>query len=126
MREYLPLLIAGGIIGVFATLAIVAFCIIRRQKEDMTDRERHMSDREIVTRLLRYAKPYKGNFIAVFFIMLFSIVYELTAPLLMAHIQDTIKEDGFSLTYLYSVVAVYAGILIVSTVARLWNYRRKK
>ena len=116
MGEYLPILIAGGIIGVFATLALVAFCIIRRQKEDMTDRERHMSDREIISRLLRYAKPYKGNFVAVFFIMLFSIVYELVAPLMMAHIQDTIKEDGFSLTYLFSVVAVYAGILIVSLI----------
>ena len=116
MHEYLPLLIAGGIIGVFATLAIVAYCIIRRQKEDMTDRERHMSDREIIGRLLAYAKPYKGSFVAVFFIMLFSIVYELTAPLLMAHIQDTIKVDGFSLGYLFSVVAVYAGILIVSLI----------
>ena len=116
MGEYLPILIAGGIIGVFATLALVAYCIIRRQKEDMTDRERHMSDREIISRLLRYAKPYKGNFVAVFFIMLFSIVYELIAPLMMAHIQDTIKEDGFSLTYLFSVVAVYAGILIVSLI----------
>ena len=116
MTEMLPILIAGGIIGVFATLAIVALCIIRRQKEDMTDRERNMSDREIITRLLRYAKPYKKNFIAVFFIMLFSIVYELTAPLLMAHVQDTIKEDGFSLAYLFAVVAVYAGILIVSLI----------
>ena len=116
MHEYLPLLIAGGIIGVFTTLAIVAYCIIRRQKEDMTDRERHMSDREIIGRLLSYAKPYKGSFVAVFFIMLFSIVYELTAPLLMAHIQDTIKVDGFNLGYLFSVVAVSAGILIVSLI----------
>ena len=116
MHEYLPILIAGGIIGVFTTLAIVAYCIIRRQKEDMTDRERHMSDREIITRLLHYAKPYKKSFVAVFFIMLFSIGYDLTAPLMMAHIQDTIKEDGFSLTYLFTVVAVYAGILIVSLI----------
>ena len=116
MHEYLPILIAGGIIGVFATLAIVAYCIIRRQKEDMTDRERHMSDREIIARLLHYAKPYKKNFVAVFFIMLFSIVYDLIAPLMMAHIQDTIKEDGFSLTYLFTVVAFYAGILIVSLI----------
>ena len=99
MRNYLPLLIAGGIIGVFATLAIVAYCIIIRQKEDMTDRERHMSDREIISRLLGYAKPYKGSFVAVFFIMLFSIGYDLIAPLMMAHIQDVIKEDGFELKY---------------------------
>ena len=116
MPEYLPILIAGGIIGVFTTLAIVAFCIIRRQKEDMTDRERHMSDREIITRLLHYAKPYKGNFVAVFFIMLFSIGYELIAPLMMAHIQDVIKEDGFSLSYLFTVVGVYASVLILSLI----------
>ena len=73
MAEYLPLLIVGAIIGVFTTLFIVAYCILRRQKEDMTDRERHMSDREIVSRLLRYAKPYWKNFVAVGVIMLFSI-----------------------------------------------------
>ena len=116
MDKYLPILIAGGIIGVFSTLAIVAYCIIRRQKEDMTDRERHMSDREIITRLLRYAKPYKGSFVAVFFIMLFSIAYDVTAPLIMGHIQETIKVDGFSLQYLFTIVGVYAGILIVSLV----------
>ena len=116
MHEYLPLLIAGGIIGVFTTLFLVAWAILKRHKEDMADRERNMSDREIIGRLLRYAKPYKGNFVAVFFIMLFSIVYELTAPLLMAHIQDTIKVDNFSLAYLFSVVAVYAGMLIVSLI----------
>ena len=116
MDKYLPILIAGGIIGVFSTLAIVAYCIIRRQKEDMTDRERHMSDREIITRLLRYAKPYKGSFVAVFFIMLFSIAYDVTAPLIMGHIQETIKVDSFSLQYLFTIVGVYAGILIVSLV----------
>ena len=116
MREYLPLLIAGGIIGVFATLAIVAYCIIRRQKEDMTDRERHMSDREIITRLLRYAKPYWKSFVAVGIIMLFSIAYEVASPLLMGAIQGLVKQENFQLSRLYSTVAVYAGILIVSLI----------
>ncbi len=117
MREYLPILIVGAIIGVFATLFLIAFSILKKHKEDMTDRERHMSDKEIVTRLLRYAKPYYKNFIAVFFIMLFSIGYDLVSPLMMAHIQDVIKEgSGFELRYLFTVVAFYAGILIVSLV----------
>ena len=114
MREYLPILIVGAIIGVFTSLFLVAWAILKRQKEDMTDRERNMSDKEIVSRLLRYAKPYWKNFIAVFFIMLFSIGYDLIAPLMMAHIQDVIKEDGFELKYLFTVVAFYAGILAVS------------
>ena len=78
MREYLPVLIVGAIIGVFTTLFLVAWAILKRHKEDMTDRERNMSDKEIVTRLLRYAKPYWKNFIAVFFIipLLASVVSE--------------------------------------------------
>ena len=117
MREYLPILIVGAIIGVFAILFLVAYCVVKKHKEDMTDRERHMSDKEIVTRLLRYAQPYWKRFVLVFFIMLFSIGFELVSPLLMAHIQDIIKQGAaFELSYLFSIVAVYAAILIVSLV----------
>ena len=117
MHEYLPILIVGAIIGVFAILFLVAYCIVKKHKEDMTDRERRMSDKEIVTRLLRYAQPYWKRFVAVFFIMLFSIGFELISPLLMAHIQDVIKQgSGFEMRYLLGVVALYAGILCVSLV----------
>ena len=114
MGEYLPILIVGAIIGVFTFLFLVAWSILKRHKEDMTDRDRNMSDREIVTRLLRYAKPYWKSFVAVFVVMLFSIVHDLVSPLLMAHIQDVIKGDTFELRYLFSVVALYACILAVS------------
>jgi len=117
MREYLPLLIVGAIIGVFTTLFLIAFAILKKQKEDMTDRDRHMSDKEIITRLLRYAKPYRKSFVAVFFIMLLSIGHELISPLLLAHIQDIIKQgSGFELRYLFAVVAFYALILVISLV----------
>ena len=115
MREYLPILIVGAIIGVFSGVFFVAYLLLKRKKEDMTDLERHMSDKEIVTRLLRYAQPYKKNFVAVFFVMLFSIGFELVSPLLLAHIQDTIKKE-FELYYLFLVVAGYAAILIVSLI----------
>ena len=114
-REYLPVIIVCAIIGAFTLVGIMAFAALKKQKEDMTDRERHMTDREIVSRLLRYAKPYWKNFIAVFFIMLFSIGYDLVSPLILGHIQDTIKNE-FELSYLFTVVAVYAGILIVSVI----------
>ena len=116
MGEYLPILIVGAVIGVFTSLFLVAWSILKRHKEDMTDRDRNMSDREIVTRLLRYARPYWKSFVAVFVVMLFSIVHDLVSPLLMAHIQDVIKGDTFELRYLFSVVALYAGILVVSLV----------
>ncbi len=116
MTEYLPVLIAGAIIGVFTALFLIAWAILKRREEDMTDRDRNMSDREIIGRLLAYARPYWKRFVAVFFIMLFSIGYDLVSPLLLAHIQDIIKVPGFDLKYLFGVVAFYAGVLAVSLV----------
>ena len=116
MREYLPVLIVGAIIGLFTTFFLIAYAILRKHKEDMTDRDRNMSDKEIVTRLLRYAKPYWKSFIAVFFIMLFSIVYEVVSPLLMGTLTRLIQSDAFQLNQLFILVAVYASILIVSLI----------
>ncbi len=116
MHEYLPVLIVGAIIGVFSLFFLVAYFLLKKQKEDMTDRERHMSDKEIVTRLLRYAKPYWKNFVIVFFIMIFSIGNELISPLIMAQLQNTIKEPGFKLTELFMYVGFYAGVLVLSLV----------
>ena len=114
-REFLPVIIVGAIIGSFTVVFILAWLALKKQKEDMTDRDRNMSDMEIVTRLLRYAKPYWKNFVAVFFIMLFSIAYDLISPLILGHIQDTIKDE-FELSYLWTVVVVYASILVVSLI----------
>ena len=116
MHEYLPVLIVGGIIGLFTTVFLIAYAILRRHKEDMTDRDRKMSDKEIITRLMRYAKPYWKNFVAVFFVMLFSIVYEVVSPLLMGTLTRLIQSDDFALTKLYSLVATYASILVVSLI----------
>ena len=116
MREYLPVLIVGGIIGLFTTFFLVAYAILRRQKEDMTDRDRKMSDKEIITRLLRYAKPYWKSFVLVFFVMLFSIVFEVVSPLLMGSLTKLVQQDGFELSQLFTLVGVYAGILAVSLI----------
>ena len=113
MREYLPILIVGAIIGTFALAGILAYIALQKSKEKFDDNERHMDDKIIIRRLLRYAKPYWKQFVAVFFVMLFSIVYDLLSPLLVGHIQDTIKDE-FELSYLYKLVAVYASILVVS------------
>ena len=115
MREYLPVLIVGAIIGAFAIVFLIAYIALQKSKEHFEEHERNMADGEIVRRLLAYAKPYWKNFVIVFFVMLFSIVYDLLSPLLIGHIQDTIK-DPFELNYLFTLVAVYAGILVVSLV----------
>ena len=113
MREFLPILILGAMIGVLSLLFVLAYILLQRSKP--RDFDRHMKDSEIVGRLMVYAKPYWKRFILVFFVMLCSIAYDLTAPLLVGHIEKTVAGD-FELPYLYRVVAVYVGILLVSVV----------
>ena len=115
MREYLPILIVGGIIGTFTLVFVLAYIALQKHKEQNEDNERHMSDGEIVRRLLAYAKPYWKSFVAVFFIMLFSIIYDLISPLIVGDIQGLIKGD-FELRDLYIRVAVYAGALLISLI----------
>ena len=115
MREYLPLLIAGGVIGLF-TLVFIAAYVVLRHRIKKPAHERQMSDGYLIRRLLSYAKPYTRQFIVVFVVMLISIAYDVVSPLLVSRIQGLIKIQNFALSKLYSMVAVYAGILVISMV----------
>ncbi|MGI6264139.1 MAG: ABC transporter ATP-binding protein [Acutalibacteraceae bacterium] len=114
MPDYLPLLIVGAIIGTFSLLFLAAYIWDIRRKEAL-GRERHMSDREIVRRLLKYAKPHRKSFLAAFVVMLVSIVYDVVSPLLVGNIEEMVK-DAFELRDLFAAVAVYATILVVSMI----------
>ena len=114
MREYLPILIAGGIIGAFTLAFVLAYAAIK-DKKTAVGFERNMPDGEIVRRLLGYAKPYWKSFVLVFFIMLFSIVYDIVSPLLIGRLQNLVKGD-FALKELYTMVAIYGSILLVSLI----------
>ena len=114
MREYLPLFIVCAVIGVFTLIFLCAYLVLKKKTKAETS-ERHMSDKEIIARLLHYASPYKKEFALVFVIMLVSIAYDVVSPLLVAKIQGTIK-GSFALSQLYRLVGVYAGILAVSMV----------
>ena len=114
MNPYLPLLIVGAIIGVF-TLIFLAAYVTARAKKDADAASRTMSDREILRRLLAYARPHKKSFFAAFLIMLFSIAYDVVSPMLVGRIEEMVKAD-FELKRLFVSVAVYAGILVVSMV----------
>ena len=115
VHQYLPILIVGAIIGAFTVVFVLAYFALQKHKEKEDDHERHMADSEIVKRLLVYAKPYWKSFVLVFFIMIFSIIYDLISPLIIGDIQGLIK-GSFELHQLYSRVALYAGILVVSLI----------
>ena len=114
MREYLPLLIVGAIIGVFTVVFVAVYAMEKNKKESMGF-DRNMPDSEIVRRLLVYAKPYWKEFALTLVIMLVSIVYDLVSPLIIGNIQSLVKDD-FELRDLFLRVAVYAGILVVSLI----------
>ena len=112
MREYLPLLIVGGIIGAFTTVFVIAYAMVKNKKEAMGF-ERNMADSEIIRRLLAYAGPYWKQFVLTLLVMLVSVVYDVVSPLLGGKIVGTVQED-FVLSELFAMVAVYASILVVS------------
>ncbi len=112
MAEYLPILIVGAIIGVFALVFIIAFLSIK-DKKAAVGFERNVADKEIVRRLVKYAIPFWKDFLLVFFIMLLSIGHNILSPLLVGHIEEIVK-DQFDLPYLFTLVGFYAAILLVS------------
>ncbi|MBQ7475180.1 MAG: ABC transporter ATP-binding protein [Clostridia bacterium] len=115
MHEFLPLLIIGAVIGVISAVFIAAYALEKNKKEAMGF-DRKMSDREIVKRLLWYARPHVPSFILAIFFMILSIVYEVGSPMLIGHIEETVK-DSFALPHLYAVLAVYVSLLLVSLVS---------
>ena len=114
MREFLPILIVGAIIGVFTVIFLVAYALEKNKKETMGF-ERNMDDGEIVRRLLAYARPYWKQFALTLTVMLFSIVYDVLSPLLVGKLIGMVQGD-FVLKELYVMVAVYGSILVVSLV----------
>ena len=115
VREYLPIVIVVAIIGGFTTMFLIAWAALKKAKDESDDRERKISDKELIVRLLKYAKPHWKSFVAVFFIMLFSIGHDIISPLLMGNIQDLIKGK-FELPQLFVMVGMYACILLVSLI----------
>ena len=116
MHEFYPLLIVGAIISIFAVAFILAYVFMKDKKEAIGF-DRNMSDKEIIKKLLVYAKPYKKSFITVLFLMIFSVAHEIVSPLILGNLTNTISSTaGFELSYLYSTVVVYFVILAISLV----------
>ena len=114
MREYFPLLILFGVLGLLAVIFLVAYFTMK-DKKTAIGFDRNMKDSEIAKRLLVYAKPHIPKFIFVGFLMLFSIAYDIIAPLIMGDILKIVQQD-FALSELYIRVACYASILLISLV----------
>ncbi len=115
MREYYPLIVVGAIIGIFSIAFLIAFLSIKDKKQAIGF-DRKMSDKELIGRLLKYAKPYWKSFLFVMILMLFSICYDVVSPLLVSDIEKVLQTE-FELSGLFIRVGAYACILIVSLVS---------
>ncbi len=114
MYEYYPIIVVGAVLGVLSVIFITAFFSIKNRKAAIGF-DRNMKDSEIIRRLLAYAKPYAKNFLLVLLLMIASIAYEIISPMIVGNIEETIKND-FPLSSLFSQVAVYAGVIVISLV----------
>ncbi len=114
MYEFFPLLTIGGIVGLLTIAFTTAYALMKDKKEAIGF-DRNMKDSDILKRLLAYAKPFRMQFAVVFVVIVFSIAYDVLSPRLIGSIEEMIKAD-FELSALYSYVAVYAGLLIVSMI----------
>ena len=114
MREFFPIIAIGGALGLFTVVFVAAFALMKDKKKAYGF-DRNMKDGELLKRLLKYARPHIPAFMLVALIMVFSIAYDILSPELMGRISDMIKTE-FELKDLYTYVAVYAAILVLSLV----------
>lgn len=113
MHEYYPLLLCGGVIGLFSAIFIFAYATMKDKKEAIGF-DRNMKDGELIRRMIVYARPHWKSFALAVVLMLLSIGYDVASPLLVGNIEEMIKGE-FALSGLFRLVAVYGGILLVST-----------
>ncbi|MCQ2412622.1 MAG: ABC transporter ATP-binding protein/permease [Sphaerochaetaceae bacterium] len=115
MREFLPIIIVGAVIGAFTIVfAFAYFALKKRMKDDSKDR--HIEDKELIRRMVHYAKPHWKSFLVILVVMIVSIVFDIVSPLIVGEIQGTITSSSFTLTSLRNLVILYASMLVVSMV----------
>lgn len=114
MYEYNPLIVVGAIVGVFSLILVIAYLTVKDRKQTMGF-ERQIGDREIMGRLLHYARPYLPQFLLVGAVMLLTIAYDVVSPFIIGRIEELVAGE-FRMPQIYRAVTVYVSILLVSMV----------
>ena len=114
-----PIAILLIVCGVLAVAFSLAYLLAKDKKASMGF-ERNLKDRDIIKRLLRYARPYVKYFVLVLVLLLLSVAYEIISPLIMGRAEQMITE-GFEMKDLLLIVALSAGLLTLSMLARYYQ-----
>ncbi len=112
MYEYFPIIVVASFISLVSLIFIIAYALMKNKNEAIGF-DRNMKDGDIVRRLLVYARPHIGSFLIVLIIMALTIAYDIVSPIIIGKITGMVAED-FELNELFTHVAAYVGILIVS------------
>lgn len=114
MYEYYPLIVVGAIVGLFSLILVTAYLTVKDKKQTMGF-ERQIGDREIMRRLLKYARPYLPQFLLAGVVILCTIAYDVVSPFIIGQIEELVAGE-FRMPQIYRAVTVYVSILLVSMV----------
>lgn len=95
---------------------------------DFDEQERMMTDKDIITRLLKYINPYKKDFIASFIYMALSILIDMAPPLLIGLVINILAGEYATITTpsqkMMWVAIIVVGFVIVLIVGLFANYKQ--
>ena len=83
---------------------------------DDNNNQRNMKDSFILKRLLKYALPYKWQFVVTFLLMFFAVGVQLLQPYIFGQVFKIFEVPGFSMDTLAYLLTMYFGITLVASV----------
>jgi ATP-binding cassette subfamily B protein len=86
---------------------------------DQDKRQYTYTDRQILRRLLSYAKPYWKNFLVTILFMVISVVFALVEPYIIGRSIDLIIDSPINFNLLYLFLGIFIGSILLNA---LFNY----
>jgi len=81
---------------------------------DQDKRQYTYNDRQILRRLLSYAKPYWKNFLVTIFFMVVSVVFALVEPYIIGRSIDLIIDSPIDFNLLYLFLGIFIGSILLN------------
>lgn len=91
--------------------------------KDFKDNTRERSDKEVLRRLLHYAKPYKKEFFWIVIMMIVSLAVQLVPPLLIGLTVDTVSNDALSQSEkIQFIIYLTIFFIVILSIAQFISY----
>jgi len=91
--------------------------------KDFKDNTRERSDKEVLRRLLHYARPYKKEFFWIVIMMIISLAVQLIPPLLIGLTVDTVSNDALSQSEkIQFIIYLTIFFIVILSIAQFISY----